>query len=309
MVSPPPPPRALSFTDKLGHLKMASFANVDKNDANALTLLAALKEIMSDAKKQERNKSHDNKDKSKKVNQNGNPETSNINGPTWEQVENILTNFTYHIVATIKDAKKDTEERIVEVKDENESLKKKLVTKSFDLERLQQYQNRDVIKICGAAEPTGLGHREHENTNQTVKDIFSKLNNTVINDQDISVTHRIRTRIQQTGQPKAILFKTSRRDFRNKLMRMKRDMRENQDFKSTYPNVFMVEHLTPMRSKVAYKLRQDPNIEKCWTIDGKIKVVKVGASDQDRPITIDSLADLKDLGWHQNDIDELALSE
>ena len=93
---------------------MASFANVDKNDANALTLLAALKEIMSDAKKQERNKSPDNKDKSKKGNQNGNPETTNnTNGPTWQQVENILTNFTYHIVATIKDAKKDTEERIV----------------------------------------------------------------------------------------------------------------------------------------------------------------------------------------------------
>ena len=92
-------------------------------------------------------------------------------------------------------------------------------------------------------------------------------------------------------------------------MRMKRDMRENQDFKSTYPNVFMVEHLTPMRSKVAYKLRHDTSIEKCWTIDGKIKVVKVGASSQDKPITIDSLADLKDLGWHQNEIDELALSE
>ena len=90
---------------------------------------------------------------------------------------------------------------------------------------------------------------------------------------------------------------------------MKRDMRESQDFKSEYPNVFMVEHLTPMRSKVAYKLRHDTSIEKCWTIDGKIKVVKVGASSQDRPITIDSLADLKDLGWDQNEIDELALSE
>ena len=70
------------------------------------------------------------------------------------------------------------------------------MTKSLDLERLQQYQNRDVIKICGAAEQTGLGPQEHENTNQTVKDIFSKLNNTVITDQDISVTHRIRSKIQ-----------------------------------------------------------------------------------------------------------------
>ena len=176
------------------------------------------------------------------------------------------------------------------------------------LKNLQQYQNHDVIKICGVTEPSNLGPRDHENTNQTVKDIFDKLN-TAITDQDISVTHRIKSKIQQAGKPKAILFKASRRDFRNKLMRMKRDMRENQEFKNEYPNVFMVEHLTPLRSKVAYKLRHDNNIEKCWTIDGKIKVVKVGASSQDRPITIDSLADLKDLGWHQNDIDELALSE
>ena len=110
---------------------MASFANVDKNDANALTLLAALKEIMSDAKKQERNKSPDNKDKNKRGNQNGNPETTNTNGPTWQQVEKILTNFTYHIVATIKDAKKYTKVRIVEVKDENASLKKKVSDQKF----------------------------------------------------------------------------------------------------------------------------------------------------------------------------------
>ena len=290
---------------------MASFANVDKNDANALLLLDALKEIMSDAKKIESSKSPIDKTKSgKKNNNNGNPETNTntTSGPTWAQLEAVLTNFTYHIVATIKDAKNETGVSIAEIKDENVSLKSKLVTKSLDLERLQQYQNRDVIKICGVAEPNGLGPREHENTNQTVKNIFSKLN-TVITDQDISVTHRIRSKIQRSGVPKAILLKTSRRDFRNKLMRMKRDMRESQDFKSDYPNVFMVEHLTPMRSKVAYKLRHDTNIEKCWTIDGKIKVVKVGASSQDRPITIDSLADLKELGWHQDEIDELALSE
>ena len=83
------------------------------------------------------------------------------------------------------------------------------MTKSLDLEKLQQYQNRDVIKICGVAEPSGLGPRQHEDTNQTVIKVFSKLNNTVITDQDISVTHRIRSKIQGPGQPKAILFKFS----------------------------------------------------------------------------------------------------
>ena len=290
---------------------MANYNDVDKSDANAIHLLGVMKSVISDVKKQDNNKSKpkDGKKKNENNASNANPaDTTSKNYPTWEELEQVLTTYTYHIAALIKDSKRETEVEINELKDENKDLKKKLVNKSLDLEKLQQYQNRDVIKICGVNEPSNLGPREHENTNQTVKNIFSKLN-TVITDQDISVTHRIRSRIQQTGKPKAILFKASRRDFRNQLMRMKRDMRENQDFKTDYPNVFMVEHLTPLRSKVAYKLRHDENIEKCWTIDGKIKVVRVGASSQDKPITIDSLADLKDLGWHQNDIDELALSE
>ena len=290
---------------------MANYNDVDKSDANAIHLLGVMKSVISDVKKQDNNKSKPKDCKKKNENNasNANPaDTTSKNYPTWEELEQVLTTYTYHIAALIKDSKRETEVEINELKDENKDLKKKLVNKSLDLEKVQHYQNRDVIKICGVTEPSNLGPREHENTNQTVKNIFSKLN-TVITDQDISVTHRIRSKIQQTGKPKAILFKASRRDFRNQLMRMKRDMRENQDFKSDYPNVFMVEHLTPLRSKVAYKLRHDENIEKCWTIDGKIKVVRVGASSQDKPITIDSLADLKDLGWHQNDIDELALSE
>ena len=292
---------------------MATYNDVDKNDANALHLLGIMKDVISDAKKQDSNKTPNDKGRNKDGRKNnGNPAdttTTNNTGPTWEQLEKVLSTYTYHIAALFKDHKNETGVIIDELKDENKDLKKKLVTKSLDLEKLQQYQNRDVIKICGAAEPTGLGPRDHENTNETVQKIFSKLNNTIITDQDISVTHRIRSKVQRSGQPKAILLKTSRRDFRNKLMRMKRDMRESQEFKADYPDIFMVEHLTPKRSKVAYKLRNDPAIEKCWTIDGKIKVVKVGASTSDKPITIDSLADLKDLGWHQNDIDELALSE
>ena len=290
---------------------MATYNNVDKDDANALYLLGVMKEVFSDVKKQDNKTTNDktkNKDGKK---QNGNPaDTTPIHdGPTWEQLEKILTNYSYQLAALIKDGKSETEVVINELKDENINLKNKLVTKSLDLEKLQQYINRDVIKICGVPEPTGLGPRQHEDTNRTVKKVFSKLNNTVITDQDISVTHRIKSKVQRSGQPKAILFKTSRRDFRNNLMRMKKDMRENQEFKADYPDVFIVEHLTPKRSGVAYKLRNDSNIEKCWTIDGKIKVVKVGASSQDRPITIDSLADLKYLDWDQKDIDELALSE
>ena len=90
-------------------------------------------------------------------------------------------------------------------------------------------------------------------------------------------------------------------------------MRENQDFKAAYPDVFMVEHLTPMRSKVAYELRHDENVEKTWTIDGRIKVVMKNAIANSTPITIDSLGQittlpqLAQLGWTDKMIEDLVL--
>ena len=56
-------------------------------------------------------------------------------------------------------------------------------------------------------------------------------------------------------------------------MRNKKVLRINAAFKTNYPNAFIVEQLTPLRSKVAYMLRNDENVEKTWTINGKIKVI------------------------------------
>ena len=195
---------------------MATYNNVDKSDTNALYLIGIMKDVISDVRKQDSNKTSNDKSKSKDGKKNSNnaniaDATNTNNSPTWEELEKVLTTYTYHIAALIKDSKSETEVEINELRDENKNLKKKLVTKSFDLEKLQQYQNRDIIKICGVSEPN-LGPRDHENTNQTVKDVFSKLNNTVITDQDISVTHRIKSKTQQAGKPKAILFKATRRD-------------------------------------------------------------------------------------------------
>ena len=194
--------------------------------------------------------------------------------------------------------------------DEIDKLKKVVIHKSFELEKLQQYVNRDVIKICGVKEPTNLAPGQYENTNDTVKNVLSAANIT-ISDADISITHRLPSRLQQgENKPKSILLKTGRRDVRNVIMRQKKAMRDNSDFKTKYPDAFIVEHLTPLRSKIAYQLRKDENnIQKCWTIDGRIKVVKQGADSKSTPITIDSLADLTKIGWTQNMVDDLILQD
>ena len=90
-------------------------------------------------------------------------------------------------------------------------------------------------------------------------------------------------------------------------MKMKKDLRLDQALNEEYPDAFIVEHLTPLRSKVCYLLRQDENIEKSWTIDGRIKVIKKGATAEDKPITIDNLNQLTKLGgtWTKEAIEKL----
>ena len=80
-------------------------------------------------------------------------------------------------------------------------------------------------------------------------------------------------------------------------------------FKREYLDAFIVEHLTPLRSKVAYMLRNDDSIAKTWTIDGRIKVIKSNALPSDKPITIDSLEQLTRIGWTTKQIENLIFEE
>ena len=84
-------------------------------------------------------------------------------------------------------------------------------------------------------------------------------------------------------------------------------MRESTTFKDNNPDGFMVEHLTPLRGKVAYLLCKDSNIAKSWSIDGRLKVFKTGYTESDKPINITSLNDLTKLDWSQERIDNLIL--
>ena len=57
-------------------------------------------------------------------------------------------------------------------------------------------------------------------------------------------------------------------------------------------------------------LRHDDNIQKTWTINGRIKVVLTGAGETERPKTIDSLAQLKQVpGWTEEKIEKLVLEQ
>ena len=89
-------------------------------------------------------------------------------------------------------------------------------------------------------------------------------------------------------------------------MRNKKLLRMNDDFQKAYPGAFIVEQLTPLRSKVAYMLRHDDSVEKSWTINGRIKVILKGAESNPKPKTINSLTQL---GWSEEKIEKLVLEQ
>ena len=89
----------------------------------------------------------------------------------------------------------------------------------------------------------------------------------------------------------------------NVLKQRKIKMTDSSTFRQKRPNAFITEDLTPLRQFISYKLRHDKaRISKTWTMDGKIKCLKAGHQENDKPITIDSPYDLKEVGWSDTEI-------
>ena len=218
-----------------------------------------------------------------------------------EQLFNILSISLKDVVEMVGTVRSELTETINELKVDNSSLRRELISVKCDLEMHQQYGNRDMLKICNIPEPI-LPPKVNEDTDQTVIDVLAKAGITITK-ADISVSHRLPTK----EGPKPMICKFGLRNVRNRVIRSKKLMRESAAFKESYPDVFMVEQLTPLRGKAAYLLRQDENIAKSWSIDGRLKVFKKDYVETDKPINITSLQDLTKLGWSQARVDNLIL--
>ena len=198
-------------------------------------------------------------------------------------------------------------EEITTLKTENTKLKKQLLQSNIEHEKLQQYINRDTLKICNVEEKQGSN--ETENVNETIKNVMVKAG-IPFNVDDISVAHRLPVARGSKLKHKSLIVKFKGRDARNNIIRLKKDrMKENAAFQSEYPDVFMTEHLTPLRSKATYELRNDTTIERVWTMDGRIKVLKHGRASGSKPINIISLDQLKLVGWSEEKIEKLVMEK
>ena len=80
-------------------------------------------------------------------------------------------------------------------------------------------------------------------------------------------------------------------------------MTDSSTFRQKRPHAFITEDLTPLWQFISYKLRHDKaRTSKTWTMDGKIKCLKAGHQEHDKPVTIDSPYDLKEVGWSDTEI-------
>ena len=283
-----------------------NYVAADSNDTNALYLINKFKAVMNELTKKP------NKGKNLTV-----EDYIHVTQVMLEQQVGLYNYFDTKLKEN-KEELKQTKDKLKVVEDEKvkqdlriTNLTKALVTTKLELEKTQQHANRDTFKLCNVKEPQ-LPQGEFEDTQDTIIKALATAN-VPIKKEEISSSFRVPGKPDNARPgptaPKNIIIKCSLQDVKDKIMRNKKMLRDNEAFQKDFPQAFIVEQLTPLRSKVAYMLRNDPNIEKVWSINGRIKYVVAGAGNE-RPKTIDSLAQLKLVpGWNEEKVENLVLNQ
>ena len=238
---------------------MANYVAATIDDVNAKHLNETLKVAMQDVKKVSKNERC------------ADALTTATYMTTQTKLYSELVGMLNHLNNEIKDVKAENtalkaemntvKDDALKQREENITLKKALINTCLNLERHQQFQNRDTFKICGIEEPT-LQPGHFENTAKTVIKALETAS-VPLTEQEISASYRVPTGREGTRSgPKNIMVKCNLHNTKDRVMRNKKVLRLNEAFKTSYPNAFIVEQLTPLRSKVAYMLRNDENVEK-----------------------------------------------
>lgn len=154
---------------------------------------------------------------------------------------------------------------------------------TFDIDRLEQYSRRDNIRV------RGIPQKESEDTDQIIIDLAKECGITM-SKQDISTSHRTQNK---TGAPPTIIARLVRRDVKISLMRAKKVLRNK------HKNIYIDEDLTPLRAKMFFALRKDPDVDAVWTIDGRIHC-KVRSNGKEQKAVVDSPDDLFAIGWSED---------
>ena len=199
-------------------------------------------------------------------------------------------------------------------------LRKKIRVNKFDLDTLNQYTRSENIKIHG------IGYKKGEDTNQLVKDV-GKYCGVEIKDSDISVSHRLMSieemdkKINPSNQDTmipVIIARVNRRDVKSKLLEAKKKISTNQDCPTHLKEVTMYEDVTPIKSRIMYQLRQRKHktlkdtkaYRYVWSKGGRIYARTLEDAQkprdaQDKPFIINNPDDLSNLGFSEEEIENI----
>ena len=181
----------------------------------------------------------------------------------------------------------------------------------WELDALEQYSRRDNIKVFGVPEQT---HGSSEDCNQVILDLGKKIG-VEVSPGDISVSHRVRG---GGDGPRPIVAKFVRRDVKSQFMKNKKKLKElgkgsSDDGAVPKPKIFINDDLTLLRGKLLREVKKDPNVERAYTLDGRVHCImkqkpsNAGQGGREKRITLDNPDDLFKLGWTEEQMRDTKL--
>ena len=229
------------------------------------------------------------------------------------------------------------ERQNVMLKEQSEYYKGELAKRDERIEKLEsnvrelqyqadcslQYSMRSNLKITGVKFEKG----------EDVKEKFVKIVNDIgiqLSNDDIDTIHRVGTQ-RNTGNSASgtgvdgdtaavdnvvepsITCKFKLRDVRNKVFEARKNLRNQ----SKYDAVFINDHVTPLRNRILYELRNRDNktaFKYVWSREGRIFARKpsevfTDRTKQPKPHTLTRPEDLKPLGWTDEEIQAIIVDK
>ena len=180
------------------------------------------------------------------------------------------------ITAYFESLVKEKDQRISKLEKEVLELRERVQILDNELDDNAAYIRRETLVMSGGVPPAAAG----ENCKATVIELLKQQVKLNIDPADISVAHRVGTKVKQGPDRRNIIFKLCRRELKYDILSACRQQR---------PNYYVNESLTPTRNKVLYVLRQakkkwPQKIRNLRTSDGSISVyfLPPAASSQER---------------------------
>ena len=177
----------------------------------------------------------------------------------YDTVENLTRQ-----VSNLQRSLKRSNQKIKELKSENEQIKQAVNMNILEIDSLEQYSRRENIRIHGVPEPQG----KKDDGEEVVVELAEKLG---INIESYDI-HRLGRKRSPLAKPHPIITRFVKYKHRNDILFSKSKLKNCNNGKLN--NAFITEDLTPLRSKLLNYVKNDCDgkFVLCHTYNGRIRM-------------------------------------